>query len=423
MLECKSLSLRYGQHQALNQVSLNIGKGEIVVILGANGAGKTSLINALAGRVKTSEASQVSLDGVVITRLPPNRIVEMGLALVPEGRGIFADLSVMENLTLGAYAHRARNNEQRNLDEVFTLFPRLAERKNQLAGTMSGGEQQMVAIGRALMSDPEFLMLDEPSLGLSPILCSELFQSLKAVQQTGVGILLVEQNARQALAIADRGYLLENGQIIGEGSAYELLHDEAVKAAYLGGAASRSDVLKEAIEHPREFTSRNAAPAMISPAEIAAEAVKSAQQRIQPTTRPHTTSADDLLRGLKINELVTRAGNLSKQKASEQAQQHRPVYSTPARIKPAARPPASPQVSLESILSDIEKAAQRARSARQQNKPLQIERYDYRERKNLAPATAHEDRSQKASARLLSRPAKIVIYKRDPDDGRLKQVK
>ncbi|UCE30093.1 MAG: ATP-binding cassette domain-containing protein [Burkholderiales bacterium] len=238
MLEVRGLSVAYGRHKALENVSISIAPGEIVVILGANGAGKTTLLKAIAGLVPAAASSQVRLEGKPLTNLPPHRIVEAGLALVPEGRGIFGDLSVRENLLLGAYAHRAREQQQQHLDRLLNLFPRLAERASQQARTMSGGEQQMVAIGRAMMSSPSILMLDEPSLGLSPLLCTELFRSLREIRQTGVGILLVEQNARQGLALADRAYLLENGHIVGEGQARAMAEDPAVQAAYLGGAGA-----------------------------------------------------------------------------------------------------------------------------------------------------------------------------------------
>jgi branched-chain amino acid transport system ATP-binding protein len=202
-LEVTSLAVAYGQHRALKGVDLHVAPGEVVVILGANGAGKTSLLMAVAGLVPCAAASQVRLAGQPVTHLPPHRIVEVGLALVPQGRGIFGDLSVRENLLLGAFAQRARAQQPANLQRVLGLFPRLAERSDQQARTMSGGEQQMIAIGRALMSAPDILMLDEPALRLSPLLCSELFKNLQAVRQTGVGILLVEQNARQSLAIAN----------------------------------------------------------------------------------------------------------------------------------------------------------------------------------------------------------------------------
>ena len=204
MLECAGFGVSYGRHRALEAVAIRIAPGEIVVILGANGAGKSTLLKAIAGLVPVAPGSRITLGGKPITALSPHRIVEEGLALVPEGRGIFGDLSVQENLLLGAYARRSRSTERQNLDRVLGLFPRLAERRKQIARTMSGGEQQMVAVGRAMMSAPSILMLDEPSLGLSPILCGELFKALVEIRKTGAGILLVEQNARQGLAIADR---------------------------------------------------------------------------------------------------------------------------------------------------------------------------------------------------------------------------
>jgi branched-chain amino acid transport system ATP-binding protein len=175
------------------------------------------------------------MDGKNISHRPPHEIVESGIALVPEDRGIFADLTVKENLTLGAYPKRARTHEAENLDRILSLFPRLGERQSQLVRTMSGGERQMVAVGRAMMSAPTILMLDEPSLGLSPLLSSDLFRSLKRIKDTGVGIFLVEQNAKQSLAISDRGYLLDNGRIVGADSAQALSNDETVRKAYLGG--------------------------------------------------------------------------------------------------------------------------------------------------------------------------------------------
>lgn len=238
MLEVRGLSVSYGAHRALENVSIRIAKGEICVILGANGAGKSSLLKAIGGLVTASGGTQILVDGREITNAKPHRIVEAGLALVPEGRGIFGEMTVAENLQLGAYGPQARKHEAKRREEILRLFPRLGERRSQIARTMSGGEQQMVAIGRALMSNPSILMLDEPSLGLSPLLTKDLFKSLKAVRETGVGILLVEQNAKQSLAIADRGYLIENGHITGEGTGAELIRDPAVQAAYLGGAAS-----------------------------------------------------------------------------------------------------------------------------------------------------------------------------------------
>tara|TARA_R110000868_G_scaffold165328_6_gene398735 strand:- start:314408 stop:315124 length:717 start_codon:yes stop_codon:yes gene_type:complete len=238
MLEVHKLSVSYGKHAALRDVSLHVDRGEIVVILGANGAGKSSLLKACAGLVTKHENAAISLSGDDLTDLAAHRIVEAGLALVPEGRGIFGDLTVRENLELGAFAKRARASEKENLARVIDLFPKLSERLDQAARTMSGGEQQMVAIGRALMSNPDILLLDEPSLGLSPIMTSDLFKALTAIQKTGVGVLLVEQNARQSLAISDRGYLIENGAITGQDTALALQSDPAVQKAFLGlGAA------------------------------------------------------------------------------------------------------------------------------------------------------------------------------------------
>src|SRR5882672_10436684 len=234
MLEVRNLAASYGKHQALAGVDLDVAAGEIVVILGANGAGKSTLLKAIAGLVRARAPARIAFDGRDLTALAPHEIVEAGIALVPEGRGIFAELTVRENLELGAFARRARADEQANLARIRTLFPRLAERGPQLARTMSGGEQQMVAIGRALMSAPKLLLLDEPSLGLSPLMCGELFTALKMIRDSGVGILLVEQNARQGLDIADRGYLIETGRIVGQGSAQSLRDDPAVQRAYLG---------------------------------------------------------------------------------------------------------------------------------------------------------------------------------------------
>ncbi|MEE1613280.1 ABC transporter ATP-binding protein [Microvirga sp. CF3016] len=238
MLEVTNLTVTYGLHRALEQVDLRVGRSEIVVILGANGAGKSSLLKAIAGIVPSLPGRRITLSGQDLSSLPPYRIVEAGLALVPEGRGIFGDLTVRENLRLGAYPERSRASEKAILERVLTLFPRLAERLGQTARTMSGGEQQMVAIGRALMSKPDVLLLDEPSLGLSPLVCKELFGALGRIRESGVSVLLVEQNARQSLAIADRGYLIETGRIVGEGRAADLRDDPAVRRAYLGGASN-----------------------------------------------------------------------------------------------------------------------------------------------------------------------------------------
>ncbi len=248
MLELRNVGAAYGKHTALAGIDLAVGEREIVVILGANGAGKSTLLKVIAGVVRHLPGSVVALGARQLEALPPHEIVEAGIALVPEGRGIFAEMTVGENLLLGANPRRARGEEKRNRDIVLSLFPRLSERLAQPVRTMSGGEQQMVAIGRALMSAPEVLLLDEPSLGLSPILARELFDALVRIRETGVSVLLVEQNAKASLRIADRGYLLETGRIVGEGEARRLAADPAVREAYLGVAGHATLPAAETIE-------------------------------------------------------------------------------------------------------------------------------------------------------------------------------
>lgn len=235
MLEIQRLSAWYGQHKALDEVSLNVARGEVVTVLGANGAGKSTLLKSIAGLIPVSADSHMVLNGVRLNDLSDFERVEAGIALVPEGRGIFGELTVRENLYMGAFPIRARSSEHTNLKRVLELFPRLHERLGQAVRTMSGGEQQMVAIGRALMSHPDILLLDEPSLGLSPLMVSELFKALHHVRNAGVTILMVEQNARRSLKLSDRGYLMEQGRIAGSGPSAELLHDASVQKAYLGG--------------------------------------------------------------------------------------------------------------------------------------------------------------------------------------------
>jgi branched-chain amino acid transport system ATP-binding protein len=235
MLEVSGLAVDYGKHRALDAVHLKLRPAELVVMLGANGAGKSTLLKALGGMLRPAPGAHVTLDGIDLLALPPHRLVDAGVALVPEGRGLFTDLTVRENLRLGALPRRARAGEQRNLERVLALFPRLAERLRQTVGTMSGGEQQMVALARALMSEPRFLLLDEPTLGLSPLMAQELFTAVRQVKTLGVGVLLAEQNAHASLAIADRGYVLATGRVVGEGRAQDLRGDPAVQRAYLGG--------------------------------------------------------------------------------------------------------------------------------------------------------------------------------------------
>jgi branched-chain amino acid transport system ATP-binding protein len=234
MLEVRNLSVFYGRHRAVENVAVSVSMGEIVVMLGSNGAGKSTLLRAIAGQTRAMPGSSVVMDGTDITHRPSHEIVETGIALVPEDRGLFAELTVQENLLLGAHPRRARASETENMQRVLSLFPRLAERSRQLVRTMSGGERQMVAVGRAMMSAPSILMLDEPSLGLAPLVCRELFRSLARIKETGTGIFMVEQNAKQSLAIADRGYLLDNGHIVGSDAAEALSKDEKVRKAYLG---------------------------------------------------------------------------------------------------------------------------------------------------------------------------------------------
>lgn len=241
MLEVRGLSLRYGRHLALQDVAIAVGGGETVAILGANGGGKSSLLKAVAGMARPDDGAMIRFRGEPLTGRPAHEIVELGIAMVPEGRGVFPELTVEENLLLGANPARARAGESNRRANVYALFPRLAERRRQRVGTMSGGEQQMVAIGRALMSNPELLLLDEPSLGLAPILVGELFAALARVRETGVALLIVEQNVRASLVIADRGYLMAAGRIVGEGSATALASDPAVQRAFLGGTQGEPD--------------------------------------------------------------------------------------------------------------------------------------------------------------------------------------
>jgi len=234
MLEVSGLAHRYGRHEALHAVTIDLRAGETVAILGANGAGKTTLLNAIAGIVRPTEGA-IRFRGAELVGRSPHEIVALGIAAVPENRHLFGPLSVMENLSLGAYTRRARAAAAANLDRGFALFPRLAERRRQPVRSMSGGEQQMVAIGRALMSAPALLLLDEPSLGLSPLLAGELFAALERIADDGTtSILMVEQNARRALAMADRAYLLATGRIVGQGPARDLRRDPAVARSYLG---------------------------------------------------------------------------------------------------------------------------------------------------------------------------------------------
>jgi len=233
MLKVENLESGYGQIQVLRKVSLQVNKGEIVSVLGANGAGKTTTLRTISGLIKAWNGS-VKFNDVSITNTPADFIVRQGLIQIPEGRQLFSEMSVLENLELGAFTKKARKNLEKNLDYCFNLFPILKERVKQEVGTMSGGQQQMVAIARGLMSEPKLLILDEPSIGLSPLLTEQVFSIIKEIRETGLSILLVEQNVEQALAFSDRGYVLENGSIVMEGTADELLNNEELRKAYLG---------------------------------------------------------------------------------------------------------------------------------------------------------------------------------------------
>ena len=342
MLEVSNLSATYGKHSALQGISLRVGLGEIVVILGANGAGKSTLLRAISGICDGEVSGTVSLDSALISELSSDQIVERGIALVPEGRGIFGDLTVKENLLLGAYSNRARRDENANLDPVLKLFPKLQERQGQVVRTMSGGEQQMVAIGRAMMSAPQILMLDEPSLGLSPILCKELFQNLTIVKNLGIGILLVEQNAKQSLAIADRGYLLENTRITFEDTAAKLANDPAVQKAYLGVGKDSSTVILTKAE----------------PSKSIVEIAKSVTE-VRPSIR---RSANQQI-GLDIEDLVQDASTISARTTATR----KSISVTQEQVDRTSAP------RLSVVLEEIELAAKNARTySKMQRKTVRI---------------------------------------------------
>ena len=234
ILEVKNLEVYYGVIKALKGISFEVNEGEIVALIGANGAGKTTTLHTITGLLKAAGGS-IGFDGRDITKVRGDKIVGMGMAHVPEGRRVFADLTVFENLKLGAYTRKDKTEIEETLQMIYKRFPRLLERKNQPSGTLSGGEQQMLAMGRALMSRPKLMMLDEPSMGLAPILVEQIFEIIQTLHKAGTTILLVEQNARMALSVADRGYVLETGRILKTAPAHTLLEDEDVKKAYLGG--------------------------------------------------------------------------------------------------------------------------------------------------------------------------------------------
>jgi len=376
MLEVKGLSAAYGQHPSLNDVAITVAPREIVVILGANGAGKSTLLRAISGICEGTVSGDIRFGGTDMLGLSSDEIVEHGIALVPEGRGIFGDLTVKENLLLGAYPARARASEAENLDRVLQLFPKLRERQGQIARTMSGGEQQMVAIGRAMMSAPDILMLDEPSLGLSPLLCKELFANLRQVKDLGIGVLLVEQNAKQSLAIADRGYLLENTRITHEDAAARLMNDPAVQKAYLGGGGGQP---------------RKAAP-------VAEKAPRADVPRVSAQATPRR-SADQQIGG-SIDDLVSTARSVSAQSV------HTPKPETRTQADRLA------QSRVEVILKDIEAAAEAARKRPSAARGVS-ERRTVVTTKAAPPVAASEPVGPPPVIEVYKRP-RVEVYRRRP---------
>lgn len=233
MLEVSNLKVNYGMIQAIKGISFHVEQGEIIALIGANGAGKTTTLHTVSGLLKAREGS-ILFNGKELTKTHPHKIVEMGMAHVPEGRRIFQQLTVYENLILGAYTRSDKKEIAESLEMIYKRFPRLEERKKQIAGTLSGGEQQMLAMGRALMSKPNIILMDEPSMGLSPLLVTEIFDIIQSINKSGTTVLLVEQNAKKALSIANRAYVLETGKIVLEGDAKELMNNDQIKKAYLG---------------------------------------------------------------------------------------------------------------------------------------------------------------------------------------------
>ncbi len=233
MLEVKNIEVYYGMIQAIKGISFEVNEGEVIALIGANGAGKTTTLHTITGLL-SPKRGLVMFEGNDITKVPAHKIVSLGMAHVPEGRRVFAELTVYENLKMGAYTRKDRGEMEQTIAMVYDRFPRLKERKNQLAGTLSGGEQQMLAMGRALMSKPKIIVMDEPSMGLSPILVNQIFEIIEEVSKSGTTVLLVEQNAKKALSIADRAYVLETGNIVLSGDAKTLMDDDSIKKAYLG---------------------------------------------------------------------------------------------------------------------------------------------------------------------------------------------
>ena len=391
MLEVKGLSATYGRHRALSDIDVNVEPGEIVVILGANGAGKSTLLKCIAGICEGQVEGDISLDDRPILGAAAEQIVENGIAFVPEGRGIFGELNVEENLALGAYCKHARASKDENLQRVYSLFPKLAERRHQISRTMSGGEQQMVAIGRAMMSDPTILMLDEPSLGLSPLLCKELFLNLANIRESGLGILLVEQNAKQSLAIADRGYLIENGEITGEDSAQNLLNDHSVQKAYLGGAAKTPDNF---VATGTLTANRDSEHAMVF---------------IQPNAKRSIDDGDltsNSLAGENIDEIVARAAGTFEHGRSRVAASGDGISGANATLSnpSIANGPVHADPQIGKMLAAMEQAAQTARGGN-----ASIAQPNYRRRSEAV------DGDQPFPEIPVYRKSSIEIYRRGAD--------
>lgn len=233
MLKVENLEVYYGMIQAIKGISFEVNEGEVIALIGANGAGKTTILHTITGLIG-AKAGSVIFEGTDLTKTPAHKIVSMGMAHVPEGRRIFQELTVFENLKLGAYTRSSKSEIEETIQMVYSKFPRLKERKEQIAGTLSGGEQQMLAMGRALMSHPKIILMDEPSMGLSPLYVNEIFKIIQEISSSGTTVLLVEQNAKKALSIANRAYVLETGKVVLEGQAKELINDDSIKKAYLG---------------------------------------------------------------------------------------------------------------------------------------------------------------------------------------------
>lgn len=409
MLTVSEISVMYGAHRALEDAAVRVDAGEIVVILGANGAGKSSLLKAIAGTCEGRVEGKVELNGESLSNLPAEVIVVRGIAFVPEGRGIFGDLTVHDNLTLGAHAKEARAHQDKNLARVYELFPKLRERTNQTARTMSGGEQQMVAIGRAIMANPKILMLDEPSLGLSPLLCKELFQNLSLIRDAGIGVLMVEQNAKQSLAISDRAYLLENGTITSENSAKAMMNDPAVQAAYLGGAKSTAGPAKIKIITPLNDEE--------APTNLAGEAVASAQRYIQPFEGTHELGTRNQISGIDINSLVGRASDLAESgvalsKVPAQSRSQPDVSDPVAQSNIAGIGISAGDPDVKTLLANFESAALSMRSSNQR-----VNEGDDR-RTAATSSTIHDD--ERLPKIPIYRRSKLEVYRRTPAGDLLK---